>query len=62
MTVCDVAVDRYRQRLAPRFGAAVVFTHVDYQGTRVECVDRDRLPEFETEVRRLMAEPVEELG
>jgi hypothetical protein len=54
LTVCDVAVDRYRERLIPRLAEAVSFTHVDYQPTLVECQDPARLEEFASLVRELM--------
>lgn len=54
LTVCDVAVDRYREKLVPRLGGAVSFTHVDYQPTLVECHDPNRLEEFASLVRELM--------
>ncbi len=56
LTVCDVAVDRYRLVMTERLGDAVSFTHVDYQPTLVECRDPSRLPEFQSLVRELMGE------
>ena len=57
LTVCDVAVARYRERLGRRLGDAVSFTHLDYQPTLVECRDPSRLAEFQGLVRQLMDEP-----
>jgi hypothetical protein len=57
LTVCDVAIERYRSRLGERLGEAVSFTHVDYQPTLVECVDSGRVAEFGALVQELMAAP-----
>jgi hypothetical protein len=54
LTVCDVAIARYRDKLIPRLGQAVSFTHVDYQPTLVVCRDPARLEEFATLVKELM--------
>ncbi len=57
LTVCDVAVERYRTAMAERLGDAVTFTHVDYQPTLVECVDASRLGEFQSLAGDLLREP-----
>ena len=53
VTVCDVALDRYRASLGERLGDAVTFIHVDYQPTLIECHDETRLSEFQRLVREL---------
>jgi hypothetical protein len=52
VTVCDVALDRYRAALGG-LGDAVSFVHVDYQPTLIECHDETNLPEFQRLVREL---------
>ncbi len=54
VTVCDVALERYRATLVPLLGEAVSFTHVDFKPTLVECQDPDRVSEFAGIVRGLM--------
>ncbi|HKF75749.1 MAG TPA: hypothetical protein VKF59_06370 [Candidatus Dormibacteraeota bacterium] len=54
VSVCDTAIERYRERLGERLGGAVSFTHVDYRPTLVECLDPARVPEFQGLVRELM--------
>jgi len=54
LTVCDVAVARYREVLGERLGGSVSFTHVDYQPTLIECLDQNRIAEFQATVRELM--------
>jgi hypothetical protein len=56
ISVCDSAIDRYRTAIGDLLGAAVSFTHVDYQPTLIECHDQSRLPEFHELVRQLMRE------
>ena len=54
LTVCDVAVERFRLVMKARLGDAVSFTHVDYQPTLVECWDPGRLSEFQSLVSELI--------
>ncbi len=56
LTVCDVAVARYRTVLGQRLGESVTFTHTDYKPTLIECHDESRLTEFRAIVRELMEE------
>jgi hypothetical protein len=35
VTACDLAIERYRQALEPKFGPSVVFIQVEREGTRV---------------------------
>ncbi|HWO94561.1 MAG TPA: hypothetical protein VNL92_07335 [Dehalococcoidia bacterium] len=52
--VCDVIRDRMREGLSAEFGQAVRFTHVDYQGTRVEAAPDVDAAQFRASVQRII--------